>query len=106
MDELLITGGATASEIRSILTSLGIDTIDNIIHELLSFDSEDEEGETITTSVSDELHTISEAVTTPRTFLDTPIDEYTVVEGLLLVIVLILFLQSLGRIIRGAFSWL
>ena len=41
-----------------------------------------------------------------RPFLSTPLDDYTVSEGLLLLIVVILFLNLLGRALKEGFSWL
>lgn len=41
-----------------------------------------------------------------RPFLSTPFDEYTVTEGLLLVIVLILFFSKLSQAIKEGFYWL
>ena len=41
-----------------------------------------------------------------RPFLSTPLNDYTVIEGLLLLIVLILFFQMLGRTLKEGFSWL
>lgn len=40
------------------------------------------------------------------TFLDKPLDDYTVTEGLLLIIVLFLFLSQLIRIVKEGFHWL
>ena len=43
-------------------------------------------------------------VTDVRPFFTTPLDEYTVSEGLLLLIAILLFLQLLARILKGGFS--
>ncbi len=39
-------------------------------------------------------------------FLEKPFTDYTVTEGLLLVIVLLLILSQLGRIVKEGFHWL
>ena len=41
-----------------------------------------------------------------RPFFSTPLDDYTVSEGLLLLIAVILFLNLLGRALKEGFSWL
>ena len=41
-----------------------------------------------------------------RPFLSTPLDEYTVTEGLLLVVVLIFFFSKLSQAIKEGFYWL
>lgn len=43
---------------------------------------------------------------TDRPFMDTPFDEYSVTEGLLLLLFLCCFLTCCYKIIKGAFSWL
>jgi len=45
-------------------------------------------------------------VETDRPFLTTPIDDYTVSEGLLLLILLILVLRWIGAAIKEGFYWL
>lgn len=41
-----------------------------------------------------------------RPFLTTPIDDYTVTEGLLLIIALILVVKWIGQSIKEGFYWL
>lgn len=41
-----------------------------------------------------------------RDFLTTPLDDYTVTEGLLLLIVLILFFSKLSKVLKEGFYWL
>lgn len=41
-----------------------------------------------------------------RPFLTTPLNEYTVTEGLLLLIFLVLVLKILIEILKGGFYWL
>lgn len=41
-----------------------------------------------------------------RPFLETEFADYTVTEGLLLLLVLILFISALARVVRRCFSWL
>ena len=50
--------------------------------------------------------TIVAEVVDERLFMTTPIDDYTVTEGLLLLIFLILVLQVVIRFVKGAFWWL
>lgn len=45
-------------------------------------------------------------VSADRPFLSTPLDDYTVTEGLLLMILLCFVLQFVFRILKGGFSWL
>ena len=47
--------------------------------------------------------TVETVEVTDRPFLSTPIDDYTVTEGLLLVIAFLLIVGFVGRLIRGAF---
>lgn len=105
-DPVLIGGGATAGEISNVLTGLGLDLVDNLIKDLFTTEREDEEGEVTTFEVGEDIHQIAEVVTDPRTFLDTPLEEYTVSEGLLLMILFTLFVSACWRMIKGAFSWL
>ena len=41
-----------------------------------------------------------------RPFLSTPLNDYTVTEGLLLLIGVILFINMLGRALKEGFAWL
>lgn len=41
-----------------------------------------------------------------RPFLDTPFDEYSVTEGLLLLLFLAVFVAAVAGLLRRAFSWL
>ena len=91
---IIIEGGATAGEISEVLDRLGIAAIDEIIKDLFTFETEDE------------VHQIAEVVTTPRPFLETPLDEFTVSEGLLLCILVVMIINALVRMVRGAFFWL
>lgn len=50
--------------------------------------------------------TIVAEVVDDRLFMTTPIDEYIVSEGLLLLIFLILVLNLVIRFVKGAFWWL
>lgn len=45
-------------------------------------------------------------VESDRPFLSTPLDDYTVTEGLLLIIALILVLRWIGQAIKEGFYWL
>ncbi len=49
---------------------------------------------------------LTEAPAAPENFLEKPFAEYTVTEGLLLVVVLLLVLSQLGRIVKEGFHWL
>ena len=103
---IIVDGGATAGEISEVLDRLGIAAIDEIIKDLFTFETEDEDGETLTYEVGEDLHQIAEVVTTPRPFLETPLDEFTVSEGLLLCILVVMIINALVRMVRGAFFWL
>lgn len=50
--------------------------------------------------------TIVEVVDLDRPFMTTPFEEYSVLEGLLLLLVLITVIQMCIRIIKGGFWWL
>ena len=50
--------------------------------------------------------TVIAEVVDDRLFMTTPIDDYTVTEGLLLLIFLVLVLQLVIRFVKGAFWWL
>ena len=50
--------------------------------------------------------TIVEVVDLDRPFMTTPFSEYSVSEGLLLLIVLLTVIQMCMRIIKGGFWWL
>lgn len=57
-------------------------------------------------SIEESVEAIEEKVTAPRLFLETPLDEYTVTEGLLFTIVICMFLKSLWRFVKEGFYWL
>ena len=57
-------------------------------------------------SIEESVDAIEEKVASPRLFLETPLDEYTVTEGLLLTIVICIFLKSLWRFVKEGFYWL
>ena len=50
--------------------------------------------------------TIVEVVDLDRPFMTTPFEEYSVLEGLLLLLVLITVIQMCARMIKGGFWWL
>lgn len=50
--------------------------------------------------------TIVEVVDLDRPFMTTPFEEYSVLEGLLLLLVLITVIQMCIRMIKGGFWWL
>lgn len=49
---------------------------------------------------------LTEVPMASESFLDKPFSEYTVSEGLLLIIVLLLLLSQLMRVVKGGFHWL
>lgn len=51
------------------------------------------------------LESIQEDVT-PHPFLSTPFDDYTVTEGLLLLILLLFFIAGCIKLLKEGFSWL
>lgn len=50
--------------------------------------------------------TIVEAVDLDRPFMTTPFSEYSVLEGMLLLLVLITVIQMCIKIVKGGFWWL
>lgn len=57
-------------------------------------------------AIEESVAAIEEQITAPQLLLETPIDEYTVTEGLLLTIVICMFLKSLWRLVKEGFYWL
>ena len=57
--------------------------------------------EAVTTQLTELQETL-----TDHPMLTTPFDDYTVTEGLLLILVLLVFLAACAKILRGGFSWL
>lgn len=56
---------------------------------------------------TEEQETIEETVTVEdRSIMTTRISDYTVTEGLLLVLTLCVFTQWLVKLLKGGFSWL
>ena len=58
--------------------------------------------------VSEPLETVEavEAPEGPRLFLTTPFEEYTVTEGLLLMLLLLAVVAVCVKLVKGGFSWL
>ena len=52
------------------------------------------------------VETMEVAEDTSRPFLTTPFEEYSVTEGLLLLLLLLAFVSVCLRIIKGGFYWL
>lgn len=52
------------------------------------------------------METVEVVEVAARDFLTTPLDQYTVTEGLLLVIVLILFFKEISKSLKEGFYWL
>ena len=63
------------------------------------------ETETLETETMETVEVIGEVVE-ERLFLSTPFDDYTVTEGLLLMILFALIIPQLIRIVKGGFFWL
>ena len=49
---------------------------------------------------------IMEVTPESRPFMTTDFADYTVTEGLLLILVLLIFLQACAKLVKGGFSWL
>lgn len=64
------------------------------------------EGTSTETIVLDLPEPLAVTVVDHRPFLSTPLDDYTVTEGLLLLIFMILFINWLGRALKEGFAWL
>lgn len=60
------------------------------------------------TETEDVTETVEVVEVTPesRPFMTTDFADYTVTEGLLLILVLLIFLQACAKIVKGGFSWL
>lgn len=67
-------------------------------------------GETVVVQTMDtstlELYTGQIQETIDHPFMTTPLDDYTVTEGLLLLILLVLVLKWIGQAIKEGFYWL
>ena len=82
--------------------------IETLIEALIDFFTQDgtEDGTDVLTSIKDTVEEIAANVE-PHPLLDTPFEDYTVVEGLLLVLVLWLaVLNPCIKMVKGGFSWL
>lgn len=72
----------------------------------------EEPAEELVTETETETEDVTETVevveVTPesRPFMTTDFADYTVTEGLLLILVLLVFLQACAKIVKGGFSWL
>lgn len=60
------------------------------------------------TETEDVTETVEVVEVTPesRPFMTTDFADYTVTEGLLLILVLLIFLQACAKLVKGGFSWL
>lgn len=82
--------------------------IEALLEGLIDFFTQDgtEDGTDVLTSIKDTVEEIAANVE-PHSFLDTPFEDYTVVEGLLLVLVLwFAVLNPCIKMLKGGFSWL
>lgn len=85
-----------------------LEVIEILIEALIDFFTQDgtEDGTDVLTSIKDTVEEIAANVE-PHPLLDTPFEDYTVVEGLLLVLVLWLaVLNPCVKMVKGGFSWL
>lgn len=95
----------TPDELRAALQAEGVSNIDDVLNRVFTYTVTDADGNEENHVITEDVRAISEALT-DRSILGTHIDDYTVSEGLLLAIFMILFVSACARIIRGAFSWL
>ena len=65
-----------------------------------------DENLTVPVSSVEEMETVEVLEVSERDFLTTPLDEFTVTEGLLLLIVLILIFRELAKELKEGFYWL
>lgn len=65
-----------------------------------------DESEPVETVPPVETEIIAEVVEPERLLLTTPFEEYTVSEGLLLILVLLVVLSFCGRLLKGGLFWL
>lgn len=63
-------------------------------------------GTTETPGVAETVETMEVIEDTSRPFLTTSFEDYTVTEGLLLMILLLAFLMFCIKVLKGGFSWL
>ena len=85
-----------------------LDVIEALIEGLISFFTEDgtEDGSNLLATIKDRVEEIAVNVE-PHPLMETPFEDYTVTEGLLLIVVLwFVVLNPCIRMIKGGFSWL
>ena len=99
------------------VTSAEVISVDELLDRLLTEDMSEETPEPIDTpppepvevvgmdEVLEHLETIQEDVT-PHPFLSTSFEDYTVTEGLLLLLLLLAFLSFCIKLLKEGFSWL
>lgn len=90
--------------------------MDNLINDLIpeSVSSGDADavssvssGDSINVYYQVDVHTVSEADTGPQyTLFDKPLEEYTVSEGLLLILVVLVLGKYVWCVIKEGFKWL
>ncbi|MEA4934757.1 MAG: hypothetical protein VB071_14410 [Lawsonibacter sp.] len=61
---------------------------------------------TETAGTPETVETLEVTEDTSRPFLTTPFEDYTVTEGLLLIILLLAFFMFCIKVVKGGFSWL
>lgn len=98
----------TAVDYSAVLEAL-LDAVGNLYQDVVG-ESEDEETSVaenvavLQTDVAEVKEMVTVAVERP--FLTTPIEDYSVSEGLLLMILFVLFLRALLRLVKEGFFWL
>ena len=100
-----------------MVTSAEVISVDELLDRLLTEDMSEETPEPIDTpppepvevvgmdEALEHLETIQEDVT-PHPFLSTSFEDYTVTEGLLLLLLLLAFLSFCIKLLKEGFSWL
>ena len=79
-------------------------TVAELLKELIDTVSDLGEIEEHTRAIEDSMETVVQTLDHPA--FTTPFEDYTVTEALLLLLLFYLFMNSLFRMWKGAFSWL
>ena len=98
----------TSIDYSSVLETI-LHAVDSIYNDVIG-DSEDEEtsvGENVA-AIQADVAEVKEMVQTAvdRPFLTTPLEDYSVSEGLLLMILFVMFLRALLRLVKEGLYWL
>lgn len=80
---------------------------DEIVHENVLADTGDDVSNLLADPELGEIPVVyAEIVEDPRLFLETPFEEFTVTEGLLLTLFLCVFVSAVIKLLKEGFYWL